>query len=250
MDNPGTNRTAVWRRQIQYALHPTFWLACGLILVLDLGLKYCMTNTLSMHLNGSQYLELSKRFPTTDLSVASGTSDRLALLGPGGHWLRFKLSLNQHFAFSKGPHQAAGGLVWHFLLVFFYFLVYLLEARAQGRPESNLGFSLLIGGGLANAIDRLFFKSILTGDWSLWRPPGPALRGVTDFIDLVWFGWSSAADYPGLGWLRFERWPAFNLADALIFTGLVLLVYHYGRVYVWPSLHLQWLSLRTTIQRL
>lgn len=49
------------------------------------------------------------------------------------------------------------------------------------------GFSLIVGGALGNVFDR-------------WRQ-----GGVTDFIDFHWSGW---------------HWPAFNMADVAITTGV------------------------------
>lgn len=65
------------------------------------------------------------------------------------------------------------------------------QARPGRGPATALGASLLAGGALGNAIDRL------------WR------GSVVDFVDLHAAGW---------------HWPAFNVADAAITCGAVLLV--------------------------
>lgn len=85
-------------------------------------------------------------------------------------------------------------------------------APADWLPR--LGLSLIIGGALGNLIDRVF------------------LGRVVDFIDV---------DIPDLvlGPYSFfgfrlgfacERWPAFNIADSAISTGLCLLVWYLWRV--------------------
>lgn len=64
-----------------------------------------------------------------------------------------------------------------------------LVVKADSRIEA-LGAGAIIGGALGNVVDRLRFG------------------GVRDFIDVHVGGW---------------HWPAFNLADTLIFIGIVLL---------------------------
>jgi signal peptidase II len=59
------------------------------------------------------------------------------------------------------------------------------------RPVVAYGLGLVIGGAIGNIIDRLRF------------------RAVVDFLDFHLAGW---------------HWPAFNVADAAIFVGVVLLV--------------------------
>jgi len=66
------------------------------------------------------------------------------------------------------------------------------HARA-GLHRFALG--LVLGGALGNLVDRLF------------RPPGPFRGRVVDFID-------------------FRVWPTFNLADAAVVIGAILLALH------------------------
>lgn len=62
----------------------------------------------------------------------------------------------------------------------------------------------IVGGGLGNLIDR-FFRS----------------EGVVDFIDVRWFGIEKSP----LKFLRWERWPTFNIADAaVVVCGILLIV--------------------------
>ena len=64
-------------------------------------------------------------------------------------------------------------------------------ARSTSTPQI-VGLGLAIGGALGNIIDRIYLGS------------------VRDFLD---FHWGDA------------HWPAFNLADAFILTGLVLVIF-------------------------
>jgi signal peptidase II len=60
-----------------------------------------------------------------------------------------------------------------------------------GKPLAAVGIGLVIGGALGNVIDRLRFGAVF------------------DFLDVYWGNY---------------HWPAFNLADSAITTGVVLLL--------------------------
>lgn len=62
----------------------------------------------------------------------------------------------------------------------------------------------IVGGGLGNLIDR-FFRA----------------EGVVDFIDVKWFGIEKSP----FKFLRWERWPTFNIADsAVVVCGILLIL--------------------------
>ncbi len=61
----------------------------------------------------------------------------------------------------------------------------------------------IAGGGFGNLIDR-FFRA----------------EGVVDFIDVKWFGIEKSP----FKFLRWERWPTFNIADAAVVVCGILLV--------------------------
>ena len=67
------------------------------------------------------------------------------------------------------------------------------EFTAAGRWAA----SLIVGGGFGNIVDRVF------------RP-----EGVVDFLDFKFYGL-----------FGLDRWPTFNIADASIVIGMVLLLY-------------------------
>lgn len=81
-----------------------------------------------------------------------------------------------------------GGLVATLLLL-------TMGLKANPRPL-QLGWGLMVGGGMGNALDRLWFGQ------------------VTDFIDL------RVGDF---------GWPVFNLADVFIATGILILIFSYLR---------------------
>ncbi len=70
-------------------------------------------------------------------------------------------------------------------------LVWLLAAGLAGGTASQAGIALIAGGAAGNLLDRLLYG------------------GVTDFLELY------AGDF---------RWPAFNVADAAITIGAVLII--------------------------
>ena len=103
--------------------------------------------------------------------------------------LRFNLAFNKGMAFSQAT--GAGPIIGALAFVFVIVIVLWLRRNAQGLAGVAAG--LIVGGATGNLIDRL-----LRGD--AW------LRGaVVDFIDLQW-------------------WPIFNIADAAISTGAVLMI--------------------------
>ena len=103
--------------------------------------------------------------------------------------LRFKLAFNKGMAFSQAT--GAGPVIG--ALGFVVVVVIVVWLRRSARGGAALAAGLIVGGAIGNLADRL-----LRGD--AW------LRGaVVDFIDVQW-------------------WPVFNVADAAISIGAVLMV--------------------------
>ena len=102
--------------------------------------------------------------------------------------------LNRGAAFSF-LHDAAGWQRFFFIaiaLVASAYLVHMIRRPGTSSTE-RMGFGLILGGALANMLDRL------------WR------GAVVDWIDLHWGE---------------HHWPAFNIADIGITAGAVLIVAH------------------------
>ncbi len=115
--------------------------------------------------------------------------ERLAVL-PGFFDLTLVYNRGAAFSFLAG---AAGWQRWFFTvvgLVAAVFLVWMI-ARHGSQRLFSFALSLILAGALGNVIDRL------------WRGE------VVDFVLLHWRGW---------------HFPAFNVADAAITVGAVLLI--------------------------
>ena len=96
---------------------------------------------------------------------------------------------NTGVAFSLAQGIAPSLLVALGIALAAFFCAWLLRTRS---PYHAAGLGLAIGGALGNVVDRLRFGS------------------VRDFIDVYW---------------GTHHWPAFNLADAMIVTGLSILIF-------------------------
>lgn len=103
--------------------------------------------------------------------------------------LQFALGFNSGMAFSQG--EGIGPIIGVIALIAVVAL--LVSLRKTGSTMSSLGVSLVCGGAAGNVVDRLF------------RGDGWLHGAVVDFIDLQW-------------------WPVFNIADAAITVGAVLLL--------------------------
>lgn len=88
-------------------------------------------------------------------------------------------------------------------------LYYLYHARNDGWGI-KIALALILGGAIGNMIDRTFY-GVLYGE-------GPLFHGkVVDFFDVDFF------DIEVLGY-SLKRWPVFNVADAAVTIGIVLLL--------------------------
>jgi len=102
---------------------------------------------------------------------------------------RFALTRNNGGAFGIGS-----GVVPVVVLAFVALVVVLfVVGRSVDRTATAVALGLVLGGAVGNLADRLF------------RSPAFGRGSVVDFVDLRW-------------------WPVFNVADAAITCGCVLLV--------------------------
>jgi signal peptidase II len=123
---------------------------------------------------------------------------------PGGRhvfgpvWLVLTFNTGAAFSLGRGVTPVVEGVV-----VVLVAVLVVLGGRA-GRAASAplaVGLGLLIGGAASNLIDRVFRHNS---------------GAVIDFIDALRIG-------------DRDRWPVFNVADAAIVVGVVLLVLSYPR---------------------
>lgn len=103
--------------------------------------------------------------------------------------LQFALGFNSGMAFSQG--EGIGPIIGVIALIAVVAL--LISLRKTGSTTASIGVALVCGGAAGNVADRLF------------RGDGWLHGAVVDFIDLQW-------------------WPVFNVADAAITVGAVLLL--------------------------
>ena len=104
--------------------------------------------------------------------------------------LRFNLHFNSGMAFSRG--RGMGPVIGVFAIAIVVGLLATMKRRDTALATGAVG--LVVGGALGNLIDRAF------------RAGSGFLGGrVVDFIDLQW-------------------WPVFNIADAGIVVGALLLI--------------------------
>lgn len=88
-------------------------------------------------------------------------------------------------------------------------LYYLYKARGERLPQ-RFALAMILGGAIGNLIDRVFYGLIFEG--------GIFFSGrVVDFIDVDFF------DISFFGY-HLSRWPVFNIADASVTIGVLLLV--------------------------
>lgn len=117
--------------------------------------------------------------------------------------LRLALTTNRAGAFNLG-----GSLVPFFALAAVAGILLAVTAtsmrRVLLRPVVAVSVGLVLGGALGNLADRLL------------RSPGPLKGAVVDFVDLGW-------------------WPVFNLADAAITVGCLLLLLFGGHRRTTPA---------------
>ena len=89
-------------------------------------------------------------------------------------------------------------------------VAYLYHARREPLGF-RLSLAMILGGALGNLIDRVFY-GVIFGD-------APLFYGkVVDFLDMNFF------DINFLG-LQLTRWPVFNIADAAVTIGVLMLLF-------------------------
>ncbi len=88
-------------------------------------------------------------------------------------------------------------------------LYYLYKVRTETLPF-RLSLAMILGGAFGNLIDRVFYGVLYN--------EGPLFFGkVVDFIDVDFFNIN-------LFGYHLSRWPVFNIADAAVTCGVILLL--------------------------
>lgn len=126
-----------------------------------------------------------------------------------GDFLRWTYIENSGMAFGIDP---GGGKLFFSvfsIIASIAILIYLYKARNESLVL-RLPLALILGGAIGNLIDRMFYGLFFDG--------GALFTGrVVDFIDVDFF------DINFLG-IHITRWPVFNIADASVTIGVLLLL--------------------------
>jgi signal peptidase II len=129
-----------------------------------------------------------------------------------GDFLRFTYVENPGMAFGLNFDMPV--VLSIFSIAASIFLVYLLkQTRDEGMSGLRIALALILGGAVGNLIDRVFY-GIAYGYATLFH------GRVVDFIDF---------DIPNIDILSFslDRFYVFNIADAAVTIGVVLLLIFY-----------------------
>jgi len=91
-------------------------------------------------------------------------------------------------------------------------LIYLYSVRNKSL-SLKIAIALILGGAVGNVIDRMFYGIIF--DYA------PLFYGkVVDFFDFDFFNFSIFGR-------SYDRWPIFNIADAAVSIGVLILLFFY-----------------------
>jgi signal peptidase II len=112
-----------------------------------------------------------------------------------GHYLTLRLSENSGVAFGM-LQRLPGGRLWLTLVALgaFGLVIHYLRKTPANLVRLHVALGLVGGGAIGNVLDRLVFGS------------------VTDFLVV------------DLGFWPLNPWPAFNVADAALVVGVLLMV--------------------------
>lgn len=210
---------------------PLWWIIPVLLLIgADLVTKKLATDNLRFYLTPAQFSQ-HQPLEQAEIERLRNSKPHVNVLGSNGDLMKFRLVFNDRFAFSLGTNQR---LFW--ILTSLFAIVFLFFYRAH---SPDLGYPVawlaIFSGALGNLIDKLFVKSLSTGEWvfSLTAKRG-YVTGVVDFLECVWFDWQWAGDaclnLPIIGktcpvaFLSWPTWPTFNIADSLVSCGIVALL--------------------------
>lgn len=128
-------------------------------------------------------------------------------------FFRITFTENPGMAFGFDPGSDFKLLISVFsLLASFGLLIYLFTIRNKSL-SLKIAIALILGGAVGNVIDRMFYGLIY--DYA------PLFYGkVVDFFDFDFFNFSIFGR-------NYDRWPIFNIADAAVSIGVLILLFFY-----------------------
>jgi signal peptidase II len=130
-----------------------------------------------------------------------------------GDFFRITFTENPGMAFGFDPGSDFKLFISVFsLLASIGLLIYLYAVRNKSL-SLNIAIALILGGAVGNVLDRMFYGLIY--DYA------PLFYGkVVDFFDFDFFNFSIFGR-------SYERWPIFNIADAAVSIGVLILLFFY-----------------------
>ncbi|HSL89036.1 MAG TPA: signal peptidase II [Ignavibacteriaceae bacterium] len=132
-----------------------------------------------------------------------------------GDFFRITFIENPGMAFGYDPGSAFKFWVTLFSLLASIGLIIYIYVIKEKSLSLRIAIALILGGALGNLIDRMFYGIIF--DYA------PLFYGrVVDFLDVDIF------DFTLFG-KSFNRWPIFNIADAAVTSGVLILILFYRK---------------------
>lgn len=132
-----------------------------------------------------------------------------------GDFFRLTFIENPGMAFGYDPGSALKLWVTLFSLAASIGLVVYIYFIREKSLSLRIAIALILGGAVGNLIDRMFYGVIF--DYA------PLFYGkVVDFLDFDFFNFT-------LFGKSYDRWPIFNLADAAVSTGVIILILFYKK---------------------
>jgi signal peptidase II len=132
-----------------------------------------------------------------------------------GDFFRLTFVENPGMAFGYDPGSNFKLIISVFSLVASIGLIFYLYVIRDKSWSLKIAIALILGGAVGNLIDRTFYG--LFFDYS------PLFYGkVVDFFDVDFFNFT-------LFGRSYDRWPVFNVADAAVTIGVLVLVLFYKK---------------------
>ncbi|MCS6966958.1 MAG: lipoprotein signal peptidase [Cytophagales bacterium] len=154
-----------------------------------------------------------------------------------GDWFKLHYTLNPGMAFGLefGSEYGKIGLTLFRIIAVVAIGIYIYRMHCKGLHSGFLWcMALVLGGALGNVIDSTFYGVLLNNAAYVIDPPPfyPWFHGqVIDMFYLdIWEG--EVPDYvPIIGGNYYSLWPIFNVADASIFTGVMIILIFQGKFF-------------------
>lgn len=132
-----------------------------------------------------------------------------------GNFFRITFIENPGMAFGYDPGSAFKFWVTLFSLIASIGLIIYIYLIRQKSLSLRIAIALILGGAIGNLIDRMFYGVLF--DYA------PLFYGrVVDFFDVDFF------DFTLFG-KSYDRWPIFNIADAAVSIGVLVLIVFYKK---------------------